>query len=261
MRFSLDFLHKSLKSAHFRLGLKAVIFGLGLLIFHGFWGIILILAISLLLYSRPSHHFIRHWKFFCVFVITAIVTIAKFRVFAMDRPDMPLFFWIYLLAAGFLGFLFYLLLGIKNLSFIHRKESYYFLTGCLLLMIFSLLFSADRTGDFLLKSFIAVSGVYLVFRESFDLFTAESNGLRVSLFKSSTAAIFSLLLFQGVWGISLLPIGFINSASLVLLFVLVLEDLAINHWEGTLTRRLMLRDASLFMFAVALIFAGSKWVL
>ncbi len=177
------------------------------------------------------------------------------------RPDSPVFYALFLASVAFFGFLFYLLLGIKNYTFIRRRESYYLLNSLLFLSVFGLFFSADRSGLFVLKQILTGVASFLLFREAFNILTEEEHVLSIETSKFATALVFSLMIFQIIWAISILPIGFINSASLALLCVLILEDLAINHWSGTLTRRLMLRDASFFLFMVAIIFVASKWVL
>ena len=57
----------------------------------------------------------------------------------------------------------------------------------------------------------------------------------------------------------LLPIGFINSSALALLFALVLQDLAIYHFSGNLTRQVILRNITLVAILAVIIFASSNW--
>ena len=62
-----------------------------------------------------------------------------------------------------------------------------------------------------------------------------------------------------IWVVALLPMGFLNSSALVLLFILVLEDFAVNYFAGGLNRILILRNITVFVLISLAIFAASHW--
>ncbi len=166
----------------------------------------------------------------------------------------------------FFGFLFFLLLGIKNLIFIKREPLYYFLNGLLLLTVFICFFSFNnfkQPFQFLAVSLAAFSAIFFIFKEFlFVSLRGEAEtilapiGSRIKNLMASGAAFLSL---QFLWVIGFLPFSVINAASLALLIALILEDLIIHHLSGNLNKRIILRNITMFLILAMIIFGASEW--
>ena len=159
------------------------------------------------------------------------------------------------IASGFgLGLLFYWLLGVKNLIFAHRSAVYYLLNSFLFFLVFFFFFLTDKSQIFWFQYLAAGLGVFLLSKEFLYFFIADFPKR-----KNLAAAGFSFLVLELHWAVSLLPIGFLNSAALMLFAVLILMDFIIHHFNGALTRKVILRNITSWIVLSTLIFAASKW--
>lgn len=164
-----------------------------------------------------------------------------------------------ILASFFFGFLFFLLLGIKNLIFIKREPLYYLLNGFLLLTVFVFFFSLNYFYQpfwFLVKSLAVFSATFFLFKEFLTVVISAPLGSQKKNLMAGGSAFLSL---QFVWTIGFLPFSVINAASLALLVALILEDFIIHHLSGTLNRQITLRNITMFLVLAMIIFGASKW--
>ena len=163
----------------------------------------------------------------------------------------------------YFGILFFILLGVKNLIFIHRILPYYFLNTFLFAVIFMLFFASDTGGFFIHTYLLLCAAVFSLVREFLGFNFAPTLGLLqtpVAIRRNIIALIFTFLLMEFVWVVALLPLGFLNAASFMVLVILLLEDLLLHTLSGTLTRPIILRNATFFLSISFLIFWFSKWI-
>lgn len=73
------------------------------------------------------------------------------------------------------------------------------------------------------------------------------------------ALAFGFLMLQALWVVAILPLGFLNAASLALLIALILEDFFIEHWSGEMNRKIILRNITLFLVLGLVILGASRW--
>jgi hypothetical protein len=179
---------------------------------------------------------------FLVLVLTAFFALRFFGAVFLVALGMVLIF----------SFLFYLLLGLTALIFKNRHSVYLFLNTSLFLAVFLLFFSIDKLKYFLLINFLLFLIIYLLIKECFNFFLTIHHPRFISL----VIAFLSLELF---WAISLLPIGFINSAILQTIFVFLMRDFALAYFSGRLNRQFLIYHSLLFIILVSLIFAVSHW--
>lgn len=161
----------------------------------------------------------------------------------------------------FFSFLFFFLLGIKDLIFIRREPLYYLLNGLLLLTIFVYFFSSNNFGQpfwFLVESLAAFMATSLLFKEFLNFVVPESPSLRGG---KKNLVVFGLafIVSQFLWVIAFLPFRPINAASLALLIALILEDFIVHHLSGTINRQIVLRNITMFLVLAMIIFGASKW--
>ncbi len=111
------------------------------------------------------------------------------------------------------------------------------------------------SGYFVFKYLAAFSAVFLLLMGPISPIKLISPTGPIRLI----AAGLSFGLVQVLWAISLLPFNSLNSASLALLAVLILEDFAVHRLSGTMSHRIILRNATLFLILSLVIFAATKW--
>ena len=181
----------------------------------------------------------RHFRFsFIVLILAALLTL---------RFSGLIFAWL------IFSFLFYLLLGLTSFVFKNSSAVYLFFQTCLFLIIFLFFFGLEKPEYFLLINILFFLITFLLLKEGFinSLFSIHN-----SLFISLVIAFLSLELF---WAINLLPIGFINAAFLLTLFVFLMRDFALTYFSGRLNRKFLTLHLVIFLVLVTLIFIFSKW--
>lgn len=214
-----------------QLGLKSVVYGALLLFTHP----IIFIVGAVLLYARPLF---RTFEMLGSLALLLGVSI----ILTNTAVSEPYFF----LSGVYASILFYLILGVKDLVFVHRAGWHRVLNLGLVYAIF-LLFFYHSQDFFLVKILLVFFAILLLLRELFK--------------KRLTYWLLSLLMIEAVWAISLLPIGFINFANISALTYFILTDLAIHHANNNLTRRRILIDATLFILLFLAILAFSRWSL
>lgn len=158
------------------------------------------------------------------------------------------------------SFLFYLLFGITALIFKDHQSVYLFFNTCLFLAVFLLFFAADKSKHFLFINFLLFLAVFFVFKECFNfLRSANQNSLFIIHNAQFIALVFAFLTLELFWVINLLPVGFVNSAVLLTLFIFLMRDFVVAYFSGRLNRQFFIYHISMFVVLAALIFFNSKW--
>lgn len=241
-------LKSALQSPRLILALKSVFFGgFFLLAYIGNFKILPVLfflVISLLLYLKPLFN---TFKFFIPFLVLLILMISLSGFLIKLSP------LIIVLAAIFFSLLFYLILGLKNLAFVHRWQ-WYSLLNFLLFYILFLAFFLVEGKLFIFSSLGVIVVSFLLLREYIKFGASNFSKRRIIVSWALT-----LMVLEIVWAINLLPMGFLNSANLALLIVVVLSNLTINHFRGTLTKNVIMTNAISASLIALLIFITSKW--
>lgn len=98
----------------------------------------------------------------------------------------------------------------------------------------------------------------MLFKEFLNFSVPEASNSRK---KSLIAVSIAFLAVEFVWLVSLLPSGFLNAASLILLIILILEDFTVHHFSGTINRQIILRDVTAFLVLSLVILGASNWSL
>ncbi len=231
-------------------GVRAVIFSVLLALINTYWPLlaIIFILIAFYFYLRPS---LNTAQFFSSFLAPLVISLLIITYLPIANS-----YWLIIFAV-FFGFLFYFILGIKNLIFVNRQNIYHILNSFLFLTIFILFFNTDKSVFFVFKYLLTGLGIFFLFREFLMLGFREFIGFPKSLNLIST--VFAFLSLQIIWVVSLLPIGFLNAAALVLMIILVLKDFTFHHLSGTINRRIVLRNTTIFLVLSVIIFAVSKW--
>lgn len=240
------------KAPLLRLAFKALIF-FGLLAWAGlgeksFFPVLVFVLAAVFIYFLP----VLNWRrLFASFFILLILSLAFILYSA------PLISHFSLLIAVIFGFVFFLILGIKNLIFVERSAFYYLLNNLLFFLAFLFFFSQWSLVDgpwFIVRYLSMFAVVFFLKKEFLAFLVLESPGRRLLI-----SAGFAFIVLQLVWAISYLPIGFLNSAALALPLVFVLGDFTIHHFGGSLNRRVVLRNATILIAIIIVISAVSRW--
>lgn len=219
------------------LGIKAALFALALLAVRGgLFGPFTLVAFAALvayLYIRPL------FRTLALFPAFAVLTL--FSIFFIERIPEP-----YLLAgAAYAGVLFYLLLGIKHLAFVHRTRVYMLFSLFTAYMGFLTFADSVQGGGFTMKLF--------------GLFLAIGLLARPLFVRGVTPWFLALIVTEGLWAASFLPIGPIQTASLAFIVLFTATRLFLYREEGALNRPTLLQEGGAFAALATFILLVSRW--
>ena len=220
-----------LKNPILRLTFKSFLFGLLLVATNP----VIFFIGAFLLYARPLF---RTLEF--LIPLLALLPIASISSSLLQDTY---YFWP---AIGYLSFLFLILLGIKDLVLVKRI----FWESVLRL---GLAYASFLVFFYYSQSYFLASLILLFL---FILFL-----LRFSLKQRVFYWAIAFLLLEGVWAISLLPVGFISSATLALLVFWTLTSLALDYSRNKQSKKFLLLAISLFIILSIIVLGFSRWSL
>ena len=226
-----------------KLAFKGLLFSLLVLFVYDYPGSVLaaliFLAAAFILYTRPRFNSL---KFSASFIALAL---APFIL-----PPLP---FSNIITAIILGAVFVILVGVKNLILL-RREKWYFVAHILLLTMYGA--AILYAGPSFVIAGAAFVLFFLLFREFYSRMSTLQ-GPRLAL----SSALESLIATELIAILYVLPIGFIASSIIFTLILSVLSDIFIHHLNGHLSRRLILRNSTILIFAILLVSAFSGWSL
>lgn len=231
-----------------RLVLKSLIFA-GLLLWvktsqFGVLSILSFVVVALVLYFRNhAQNNLENIYSLLILLLTAIFSMVLLSHAQFILP-----------AIIFFTTLFYLILGIKEFSFVRRYEWNSAKNILLIYSVFLVYFMSNKYTFFYLKYLAVFIVLFILIKEW--LFWLEPNfPKRYSL----VAFIFSFMSLQLVWAVSILPLGFFNSASLMTLFVYILFDLCTDHFRGVLTKKQIIKNFIILAISILVIYFSTNW--
>jgi len=236
------------KIVQLRLVLKSLIFA-GLLFWvkasqFGALPILVFVAVGFVLYFR--NHTQNNLE--NIYSFSALLLVSMFGVSLLGHAQFVL------PAILFFSVLFYLVLGIKEFSFIRRYEWNFAKNILLIFSVFLVYFMSNNYAFFYLKYLALFVAILLLIKEW--LFWLEPNfPKRYNLI----ALVLSFLVLQIVWAVSILPLGFLNSASLMTVFVYLMFDSCVHYFRGLLTREQISKNFIIFALSLIVIFFFTKF--
>lgn len=168
--------------------------------------------------------------------------------------DRPLFLILAILGSAAL---FYLTVGIQELIIIRRSEWLLVRNTLLFYIMFLLFFLADKSSFFLFKYLAVFLAAWLILREWF--LPPEDSLVKFIKRPALMALVLAFVTLQFLWAVALLPLGPVNSASLMALITYILFDFVRHHFQGKINHQLVLRHLTIFILLVILIFATTRW--
>jgi hypothetical protein len=237
---------------------KAILFGLLLWYVQGsgfaLWPVFLFVFTAVLSYIQPVSKTFTFSTSFLLVVALALLLTSRFVITLPIQMHAGVIGE--LLFAGAFGFLFFMLLGIKNMVLSRRREWHIVLFIALIYGI-SLLFFTSLTNQHPLKNSILIGlFAFLLYREYF--LTQEHAKSRALTLISLTL---TLLTVELAWVISLLPMGFSKEASVLTLFAMMIASIVDRYLRGTLTARFLRLSTLLVVVLVSVILVSAQWLI
>ncbi len=245
------------KSPRLALILKAVIFGLILRWLGnggagGLWPAFSFVALATFFYFRPLFNTLALLRSFSVFLLLGIFTPKILLTYAgdplMNSLSGLLYLWPFWAALSL-----YLILGLKDLIFVHRKLAH--------LGLFSMFFYQTVFGYFappfrggLFYGLILLSLASLIFSE---LIAGESRATASQA--GAAAAVFGWLVFGGFFVATALPLGFFKAANFVALGGFFAAELALYFYNGALGRSVLYPRLLIFGLLALAILLTLRW--
>jgi len=237
---------------------KSVIFGLLLFYVQGSgfasWPVFVFVVFTIVSYMQPVS------KAFTLGI--SLVTIPSLSLLLTSRFTISLPVQLHasalgqLLFAAAFGFLFFMMLGIKNVILVRRSQWYSVLFIALIYGI-SLLFFTSIHGPHALRDFILLFVFfYLLLKEYFVV-----QGYPYDRALKVVTLTETLLLIQIAWVLSLLPLGFSKAASLLALLLMMLAGITDRYLRGTLSARFLRLSLILFIVLTTVIFISVRWII
>ncbi|PIR86652.1 MAG: hypothetical protein COU11_04025 [Candidatus Harrisonbacteria bacterium CG10_big_fil_rev_8_21_14_0_10_49_15] len=223
--------------------------------------VIIFVIVAFILYAKPLFKTRSLLVSFVVLIPLSLLVASRFAI-SFEPAGLPttISFSAWAFALLF-GLLFYIMLGIKYLVFIRRKEAYHFLHLALFYLAFVLYFSATPThiASVIGHSLIMIIFTLLMLREFFSIVSitdqSQANTARIARW------VLVLLILQALWVINLLPIEFSNAASLATLFAFIIIEITRRYFENGLSARFLRWNFLVFITLTGLIFLTSQWTL
>lgn len=161
-----------------------------------------------------------------------------------------------MLVAGLFACMFYVIVGVKNLFLIRRREWYYLLFLSLNYLALLLFFSVGAEIQFWLKSFL-----FFIF--SVGILREFLRFQEIGLTKIHKVGVFVVALTQleFLWVVSLLPFSFAYSASFMTALIFTLAELTHRYMRGTLSAKFIRLSIAVLALLMLLIFLFSNWKL
>jgi len=235
---------------------RGLIFGLALLALeaYGFFWLMSVgfIILAIILYFNPLFNTRRLFFTFVILTIFSFLITTKFAIHLPQESSLAP----QVAFAAFFGFLFYLLIGVKQLIFIRRVQAYFFLFLSTIYLGLLLYFAAEKISPLSgLVKFIALAlFVLIIIRE----FLRNHRYPKTRLLTATTFTL-ALINLEAIWAISLLPIEFTGAASLATLFMFLTTEGTRRYLQEELNAKFIRYSLLSFVFLCAIILSFSHW--
>jgi hypothetical protein len=150
--------------------------------------------------------------------------------------------------------LFFVLLGLINLFFKERFLVYGIFNAALFVVFSLLFFYLVRPDNFWLLGPVFFVVSFLILKEVFGFFGLTGNK-RTTL----QAGVLGFLGVEFAYILQFLPLGFINAAVFLALFLVLGREMLVSRAKGTLNFSSMMKQITIFVVLGIFIFAASRW--
>jgi hypothetical protein len=212
----------------------------------GFWGLFVFAGVVLAIYlsDMPERRLIRfsYW----LLSLSALRGLYYLNLLGPEKVKN------YDLAAfAVMAAMFFAVLGISHLLFHNPPLVYGMFNTALFFLIFLVYQSLPATAFSFLLLFLAVAILSTEVLE-FLGFAAKRRAIILG-------GAIGCLTLEIYWLLGFLPLGFINIAIFMALFMLLVRNILYAFVRGSLDRRYVLTEATLFLILTIAVFLASKW--
>lgn len=236
-----------IRSPRLSLPFKAGVFGLLLYYLYatggGFLPTVAFFVGAIFFYARPMFNNFQFLRTFVVFLTLSYVAPSLYGEIAF-----------FPLAVAF-AFLFYILLGIKDMLFIRRIWWHEALHTALLYGVFLAFFAADKSNYFIWQ-YVGL-GIAAMLLTS-ELLSYHAHAVPQKMRWTVSMAL-AFVLMQAAWVIALLPVGFLSATAAMTAIAFVAAHLSLGRFMGTLERKTIVRYGIFIFCALALVAMTSRW--
>jgi hypothetical protein len=189
-----------------------------------------------------------------------------FPFFQPFRLELPYLVTLFLAAvispniwtAAFLGILFFLILGIKELILISRVSAYetliYFLFSAIFLNYFSRFGSGENLAGVLWA--LAIAFLFLFLLRGVN---PQSDRGEAGRKETLAAGLMAFLVWQAILVAAFLPVNFFYQTAVTLLLAVIFAGLFLKYKENKLDRQTLLVSFSVFFALSVFILASAQW--
>ena len=223
----------SLKLPTLSLLLSTLIFAATLDILRGgasVWSVILIIAYAVYVYITRMNGSMRVPALYSALIIAAIIGVMAVP-WGIGAGAIIIFF----------SALFFLVVGVASLQFVHAKRalSIFFYLLLFAICVYAASYSIPVAS---ILTPLVLFVVFYILSKEYVRFMQEAWNARLRVFSVGL----SLLTTQVLWASSLLSIGFLNIAALTLVFFITFLDTMMQVYDGSLTKEVIYKNAALF---------------
>lgn len=154
----------------------------------------------------------------------------------------------------------FFLLSARELAFV-RYDVLYGVSHSGLIFLLTVSVAALVRGPFATSVFLGAAALlFFLMREMLDWAGRDAaEGFRVPIRKNLLALGAALLLLEVLWVVTRLPLSSFHTAALILFTTLSVEEFLVRSLRGTLSRVVLLRNATVMVLASLAIFAITPW--
>lgn len=205
-----------------------------------------------------------------VFFVVAL-SIYFFPIFRPFEMIGPLLFTLILAVllpqtiwtALFLGSVFFLVLGIKDLVFVKRDSAYQMLAALLWLAISSVFFLNIRTFEYPFAS-ILIGLLFFILVRNFLLYVLHAYGEGRSHLRREvlvSGGIGALVISELAWAYMFLPLIPLHQTALLFFAGTIIMEFLIQNARGKLGRTMIIANTSVFVGFLVIILLITQWTL
>jgi hypothetical protein len=237
---------------------KGVLFSLLLFYVQGTgfatWPTLLFSAVALISYFQPIMKRFTFGTSLILLIALALLVTSRFTITLPVQLHAGTLGQL-IFAAAF-GFLFAILLGIKNIVLVRRRQWYTILFIAQVYSICLLFFTTLNPIPSWRGMLVMAACIYMLLREYWQ---AQDHSPSRAL--TVTTLAISLLSIEMAWVICLLPLGFSKAASLLTLTIIMAAGIVDRYVRGNLHARFLRNSLLLFLALVVIMFYSVRWTI
>ncbi len=154
-----------------------------------------------------------------------------------------------------LGVLFWAMLNLMRFAFSDRLFAYNLVNTAILVVLFLTTFHMVQPYYMGVIGIGLFAAITLLFKELYGFFGITQKKSWV------ISVVIGLIALELAWFVLLLPLGILNTAAFLVLFLVLVRDILLSHLRGDLSTAFVFRQFTFLVLLTIIIFAASQWTL